>query len=282
MRFPLNLVCVKSAEMDAPDLQTILSNLARLSNTTPPAKNPSKDETNVLTPAPPPIHGGNEPGLRSLADRTDDPRLRPQSRSTATASPKPVIDPATITTWQEGLRCVIKIAAQNAQFAVSIRKVSRLVRIAAGSLTNSQMIEDQRRHELRWYSERQNLKHTQAKRASSSAQAQSILQSLSTNSTFDQSDQPDNAADNDQELAAFDRKIYDAQQSLESNMVAELKGLGVPFFGTNRNLVVADGVEDQADPATAMRPKWSPLVTETQLLELRRRMVQHLEDMYKD
>ena len=141
------------------------------------------------------------------------------------------------------------------------------------------MIEDQRKHELRWYSERQNLKHTQAKRASSSAQAQSILQSLSTTSTSAEPDKPDTAADNDQELAAFDRKVYDAQQEMENVMIAELKGLGVPFFGTDRSLVVTDGLEEIA---AGNRPKWSPLVTEMQLLDLRRRMVQHLEDMYKD
>ena len=141
------------------------------------------------------------------------------------------------------------------------------------------MIEDQRKHELRWYSERQNLKHTQAKRASSTAQAQSILSSLSAISTSTESDKAGTPANGDQELAAFDRRIYDAQQEMENVMIAELKGLGVPFFGTDRSLVVADGIEDQA---AGSRPRWSPLVTETQLLELRRRMVQHLEDMYKD
>ena len=140
------------------------------------------------------------------------------------------------------------------------------------------MIEDQRKHELRWYSERQNLKHTQAQRASSAAQAQSILQSLSTTSTSAQNDTPDAAAENAQELAAFDRKIYDSQREMENGMIAELKGLGVPFFGTDRGLVV----EDPTAGSRPNLPKWSPLVTEAQLLELRRRMVQHLEDMYKD
>ena len=108
--------------MDTPDLQTILSNLARLSTPTQLAGLPSNG---VDTGSPPPYQTAFESRPRSLADRTDDPRLRPQSRSAATASPNPVIDPATITTWQEGLRCVTKIAAQNAQFASSIRKVSR-------------------------------------------------------------------------------------------------------------------------------------------------------------
>ena len=58
-----------------------------------------------------------------------DPRLRsrPQSRSVTPAqTPQPtnVIDPATITTWQQGLRCVTKIAAQNKMFESSIKRVS--------------------------------------------------------------------------------------------------------------------------------------------------------------
>ena len=62
--------------------------------------------------------------LPAPTPRSQDPRLRPQRRA-VTASPKPPqIDPATITSWQEGLRCVTKIAAQNAHFAERIKKVS--------------------------------------------------------------------------------------------------------------------------------------------------------------
>lgn len=60
---------------------------------------------------------------------TTDPRLigrplqsqpvpKPQARSST-----PLIDPATIIDWKQGLRCVSKIAAQNPQFAVSVRKL---------------------------------------------------------------------------------------------------------------------------------------------------------------
>lgn len=45
---------------------------------------------------------------------------QPQSRSST-----PLIDPATIIDWKQGLRCVSKIAAQNPDFAASIRKVLR-------------------------------------------------------------------------------------------------------------------------------------------------------------
>jgi hypothetical protein len=35
----------------------------------------------------------------------------------------PLIDPATITEWKQGLRCVSKIAQHNPEFAASVRKV---------------------------------------------------------------------------------------------------------------------------------------------------------------
>jgi hypothetical protein len=60
-----------------------------------------------------------------------DPRLLNRSTSQqASALPKPqdrsstpLVDPATITEWKKGLRCVSKIATQNPDFAASIRKV---------------------------------------------------------------------------------------------------------------------------------------------------------------
>ena len=142
------------------------------------------------------------------------------------------------------------------------------------------MIGDQRKHELRWHSERQALKQTQAKRASSSAQALSILQSLGSASGKGQT-ASENVMDNETELAAFDRKIYAVQQEMDIAMTAELKGLGVPFFGTDRGLVTSDESKP-AEEQPVSRPKWSPIVTETQMLELRRRMVGHLEDLYRD
>lgn len=62
---------------------------------------------------------------------TADPRLagrspqlpslpKPQARSST-----PLIDPATIIDWKSGLRCVSKIAAQNPEFAASVRKLMK-------------------------------------------------------------------------------------------------------------------------------------------------------------
>lgn len=105
------------------DLQTILASLAQYA---PPLPAPHPD--NVVEQRTHAEQDSSTPSSQSLLPRADDPRPRPQSRNAATASPKP-IDPATITTWQDGLRCVTKIAAQNAQFSVAIRKVrNRFVR----------------------------------------------------------------------------------------------------------------------------------------------------------
>ena len=103
-----------------PDLQSILANLARLGSQEQTAS--AEREMHVDRHSTPDLQTNIESnGLQPPTEKAGDPRLRPQSRSTA--SPKPMIDPATITTWQDGLRCVTKLAAQNVHFAASIRRV---------------------------------------------------------------------------------------------------------------------------------------------------------------
>lgn len=83
---------------------------------------------------------------------TSDPRLagrssqlqpipKPQARSST-----PLIDPATIIDWKQGLRCVSKIAAQNPHFSVSVRK----------------LIKDQEGNVRQWEAGRQRLIEEQA------------------------------------------------------------------------------------------------------------------------
>lgn len=91
------------------------------------------------------------------------------------------------------------------------------------------------------------------------------------------------------ELAAYDMKVYRAQLQMQASMVTELKTLGVPFFGTNLDRIVDDSA---FEPNSAEREratfdgesgdKWSPRISKTELLALQNRMVQFLEDMYKE
>lgn len=81
-----------------------------------------------------------------------DPRLvgrslQPQSTpKPQVRSATPLIDPATIIDWKQGLRCVSKIAAQNPQFSVSVRK----------------LIKDQEGNVKQWEAGRQRLIEEQA------------------------------------------------------------------------------------------------------------------------
>ena len=88
--------------------------------------------------------------------------------------------------------------------------------------------------------------------------------------------------DPEAELANYDRKIYAAQLDMEASMTAELKGMGVPFFGTDPSLFVENQAESFQREMPSDRPKWSQVVTEAQLLDLRKRMIGHLEDLYRD
>jgi hypothetical protein len=128
-----------------PDLQAILATLAQYtqqsasSATPPPAPQPTATLSSFATI--PATEGNTQAASHNASIETapTDPRLRgrPQSRSTTpfqaqNVQPQrvqhqapSVIDPATITIWQDGLRCVTKIASQNKMFEASIRKVSR-------------------------------------------------------------------------------------------------------------------------------------------------------------
>lgn len=136
------------------------------------------------------------------------------------------------------------------------------------------MITDQKRNEMRWYSERQALKQNQTARAASAAKALSLLAGINGehNASFDEQVEE---VDKEAELREFDSKIYAAQLSMEYAMTMELKGLGVPFFGTSGEFVVPDGGERKG----VLEPG---KITEKELVGLRRRMVGYLEDMYRD
>jgi hypothetical protein len=59
----------------------------------------------------------------------------------------------------------------------------------------------------------------------------------------------------------------------------ELKRLGVPFFGVNARHVIANELQQTV---AARDPLSQAAITETELVELQRKMIQYLEDLYKD
>jgi hypothetical protein len=122
-----------------PDLQAILATLAQYSqqNATeqPPPQTPYQPvESNHATLSVPENNNLSAALHNARVESVSvDPRLRgrPQSRSITPVQPPKqdqpqqpsVIDPATITVWQDALRCVTKIAAQNKMFEATIRRV---------------------------------------------------------------------------------------------------------------------------------------------------------------
>ena len=108
---------------ETPDLQSILATLAQFASPAQAVEHAVRVATPAISGTAPLENYQPTSPLQPTVDKAEDPRLRPHSRSD-TASPKPIVDPATITKWQDGLRCVTSIAAKSSQFADSIRRVS--------------------------------------------------------------------------------------------------------------------------------------------------------------
>lgn len=69
------------------------------------------------------------------------------------------------------------------------------------------------------------------------------------------------------ELTNYDEKVYKASAQMAEAMAAELRGMGIPFFGTVRNEAVND---DEAK------------LTASELHHLQSRMLELLQDLCKE
>lgn len=102
---------------NTPELSAILARLAQYSQSAAPQQLADSSQERQ-TPASGLSFEIPEPTFNH--NRTAHPLIAEESSIT-----RVVIDPATITTWQEGIRCVTKIAAENRQFGAQVRKVRR-------------------------------------------------------------------------------------------------------------------------------------------------------------
>lgn len=82
-------------------------------------------------------------------------------------------------------------------------------------------------------------------------------------------------SDGTEELRAFDGKVYRAQCQMVGEMGGKLQRLGIPFFGTRPELIRYDGGVDGAADDEGMGGG----ITESELLEMQRRMLGILEDL---
>ncbi|TKA58229.1 hypothetical protein B0A49_10998 [Cryomyces minteri] len=88
--------------------------------------------------------------------------------------------------------------------------------------------------------------------------------------------------ENKAELERFHAKLHRAQLDMFNARSAELKALGVPFFGTRSQLIVRSEEQNSRASADDSQMEHAGKITDQRLLELQERMIQHLEDLYKD
>jgi hypothetical protein len=87
-----------------------------------------------------------------------------------------------------------------------------------------------------------------------------------------------------EEMSGYDQKVYRASKAMVESQSSSLKVLGVPFFGTRPYLILHDeeqkSASEMADSMTV--DQHDGKITETQLLNLQRKMLNHLMELYGD
>ncbi|KZM27148.1 uncharacterized protein EKO05_0004689 [Ascochyta rabiei] len=190
-----------------------------------------------------------------LAGRSPQPPLlpKPQARSST-----PLIDPATIIDWKAGLRCVSKIAAQNPEFAASVRK----------------LMKEQEGNVRQWEAGRTRLIEEQDLKKGNE---ETHRAALSLPGLLDNSPVLRTAEREQQELTQYDAKVYRASKAMVESQTSSLKVLGVPFFGVRPHLLASE------DEEVGLGADGVPLkITQSQVLQLQRKMLTHLLDLYGD
>ncbi|CAO2647849.1 Nn.00g087710.m01.CDS01 [Neocucurbitaria sp. VM-36] len=208
-----------------------------------------------------PYHRSADPRLIGRpAPQHQRPSQRPQDRPLAPSTP--LIDPSTITEWKQGLRCVSKIGGQNPEFAPTIRKLMKdqEQNIKSWEAGRMRLIED---HKVKRENE-------QTHRAALSLPG--LLEGTALLRTPEREKE---------ELDQYDAKVYRACRAMVESQTSSLKVLGVPFFGVKPYLVV-HSADEPTGLAQSQTAEQGGKITKIQLLELQRRMLNHLMELYGD
>lgn len=181
---------------------------------------------------------------------------RPQERSST-----PLLDPSTITDWKQGLRYVSKRAAQYSPFAPTIQKLMKdqEQNVKSWEAGRTRLLED---HKLKRENE-------QTHRAALSLPG--ILGDAPMLRTPEREKE---------ELDQYDAKVYRASKAMVESQTSSLKEVGVPFFGIKPHLVVQ--TKQPLEAGQDMTSQSEGKVTKEELLDLQRRMLNHLADLYGD
>lgn len=82
-------------------------------------------------------------------------------------------------------------------------------------------------------------------------------------------------------------KVYAAQTEMSTAMTAKLGAMGIPFFDTEGSLILQskaiqpDSIENTPS-MNDVSAQEHVKIAQVELVKLQQRMLQHLEDLYKD
>ncbi|KAJ5558711.1 hypothetical protein N7535_009410 [Penicillium sp. DV-2018c] len=239
---------------DASDLTSVLNTLSSLSS-----QPQSISQQHYPNAKPTPNTATAPPRLNAVP-----PRPQPIAGRSA-----PATDSSTITTWPEALRYVMRTVGQNEETQSRIRG----------------MIRGQHRHEKQWFEGREALLKQQQSRPQKQRELDTVLRSIGAPVKEDDGSAEKQAA---AELAAYDGKVHRAATQMTDALMAELRGLGVPFFTLRKDLIQEEG--NQNGPSTPSDPPVGTVghpgrkipISRSELVKLQRRMLELLEDLCKE
>lgn len=177
---------------------------------------------------------------------TTDPRRRPAISS---------VDPSKITTWTAAQKYVIDHIYSNQAHASRIK----------------QLIKHQQNQERQWWADREALISKHRGRVEKEKQVAAMLQSMGGVVA------PTKASNSDEEEAELrncDLKIHKAMTRLAMDIDRELRAMGVPFYAIKHELVI---LEERK--GAGVQPE---KVDKSELRELQKRMLQLLEELFKE
>ena len=86
------------------------------------------------------------------------------------------------------------------------------------------------------------------------------------------------AEDEAKELVQYDKKVHRACSEMHKATIEELKGLGIPFFGTSKSCLMGSGALVKVVEAEKVDKK----LDEKELRELQKRMLVLLEELCQE
>ncbi|KAJ5731988.1 hypothetical protein N7493_003469 [Penicillium malachiteum] len=243
---------------NTPDLSSVLQTLSTLAS--------QNNQSQSQSQAPGWSHSQSSAQPKpQIESNLHPPRTTSQSipcrhpSSSSKPASTPTVDPSTITTWPAALQYVMRYVGQNEETQLRIRG----------------LIRSQHSHEKQWWNGRQALLQRQQARGDKKKELDEVLRSIGApvDSASISTAQEDKA-----ELMNYDAKIYKASVKMANALMAELRGLQIPFFVLSKDLIQLSPLKDESEDTV----KGVSKLSDSELADLQRRMLEMLQDLCKE